>query len=120
MPRINVVIPVWNRAHIIGRVVGSILGQDVPADDWSIRAPVDDDGSTDDLASALRRFRDAVSGIRHEHNAGAAAARNTGIWHFSIRTTCGFRTSSPGRLRSCGRAATPSVALLASWRVPEG
>jgi glycosyltransferase involved in cell wall biosynthesis len=38
-----------------------------------------DDGSTDDLAGALRRFGQQVRLIRHDSNKGAAAARNTGI-----------------------------------------
>jgi glycosyltransferase involved in cell wall biosynthesis len=79
MPSINVVIPVWNRAHVIGRAIGSVVGQDLPADDWSLEVLVVDDGSTDDLAGALRRFGPQVRCIRHERNAGAAAARNTGI-----------------------------------------
>jgi glycosyltransferase involved in cell wall biosynthesis len=79
MPSINVVIPVWNRAPVIGRAIASVVGQDLPAGDWSIQVLVVDDGSTDDLAGALRRFGAQVSCIRHERNAGAAAARNTGI-----------------------------------------
>src|SRR5258706_6667381 len=79
MPSINVVIPVWNRAHVIGRAIGSVVGQDLPADDWSVEVLVVDDGSTDDLAGVLRRFGPQVRCIRHERNAGAATARNTGI-----------------------------------------
>src|SRR5258708_30319309 len=77
MPSINVVIPVWNRAHLIGRAIASVVDQDLPAGDWSLQVLVVDDGSTDDLAGALRRFGAQVSCIRHERNAGAAAARNT-------------------------------------------
>lgn len=79
MPSINVVIPVWNRAHVIGRAISSVVDQDLPAGNWAIQVLVVDDGSTDDLAGALRRFGPQVSCIRHESNAGAAAARNTGI-----------------------------------------
>src|SRR5258706_76131 len=79
MPSINVVIRVWNRAHVIGRAIDSVVGQDLPAQDWSIEVLVVDDASTDDLAGALRRFGPQVRCIRHERNAGAAAARNTGI-----------------------------------------
>src|SRR5215467_5799913 len=79
MPSISVVIPVWNRAHVISRAIASVLGQDLPAGDWSIQVLVVDDASTDDLGGALRRFGPQVRCIRHERNAGAAAARNTGI-----------------------------------------
>jgi glycosyltransferase involved in cell wall biosynthesis len=79
MPSINVVIPAWNRAHVIGRAIASVFAQDLPAGNWSIQVLVVDDGSTDDLAGVLRQFGPQVSCIRHERNAGAAAARNTGI-----------------------------------------
>ena len=79
MPSINVVIPVWNRAHVVGRAVASVVGQDLPPGDWSLRVLIVDDGSTDDLAGALRPFGAQAVLIRHERNAGAAAARNTGI-----------------------------------------
>jgi len=79
MPSINVVIPVWNRAHVIGRAIASVVCQDLPAGNWSIQVLVVDDGSTDDLDGTLRRFAAQVSCIRHERNTGAAAARNTGI-----------------------------------------
>jgi glycosyltransferase involved in cell wall biosynthesis len=79
MPSINVVIPVWNRAHVIGRAVASVIAQDLPPGDWSLQVLIVDDGSTDDLAGALRPFSIQVVHIRHERNAGAAAARNTGI-----------------------------------------
>jgi glycosyltransferase involved in cell wall biosynthesis len=79
VPSINVVIPVWNRAHVIERAIASIVSQELPAADWSVQAIVVDDGSTDNLAGALRRFGAQVTCIRHEHNVGAAAARNTAI-----------------------------------------
>ena len=79
MPSINVIIPVWNRAHVVSRAIASVVDQDLLAGNWSIEVLVVDDGSTDDLAGALRRFGAQVSCIRHQRNAGAAAARNTGI-----------------------------------------
>ncbi len=79
MPSINVVIPVWNRAHVIGRAIASVAGQDLPERTWSIQVLVVDDGSTDDLAGALRPFDRQVRLIRHAGNKGAAAARNTAI-----------------------------------------
>lgn len=79
MPSIDVVIPVWNRAHVIGRAITSVFSQDLPAADWSVHVLVVDDGSTDDLAGALQPFQQQVRVIRHDANQGAAAARNTAI-----------------------------------------
>lgn len=78
MPSISAIIPLWNRAHVIKGAVNSVLAQKLPAD-WSLEIVVIDDGSTDDLESALHPYGNRISRIRHQHNAGAAAARNTGI-----------------------------------------
>jgi hypothetical protein len=78
VPSISAIIPVWNRAHLIGATVNSVLAQTFPAD-WSLEIILVDDGSTDDLEGALHPYRNRINYIRHQHNAGAAAARNTGI-----------------------------------------
>lgn len=76
MKSISVVIPAHNRAHCIGDAVRSVLSeQDYPIHELLVI----DDGSSDDLAGALRPFGPKVSLIRHETNQGASAARNTGI-----------------------------------------
>jgi glycosyltransferase involved in cell wall biosynthesis len=79
VPAIDVVIPVWNRAHIIDRAIASVLAQELPGAEWSIRAIVVDDGSTDGLDRALAAFGARVLCIRHQRNKGAAAARNSGV-----------------------------------------
>ena len=55
------------------------MAQDVPTESWSINVVVVDDGSSDDLDGALRRFGAGVTCIRHDRNKGAAAARNSGV-----------------------------------------
>lgn len=78
MATISVIIPVWNRAHLVGTAIDSVLAQELP-DGWSLEIIVVDDGSTDNLASALQPYGIRVACIRHQVNKGAAAARNTGI-----------------------------------------
>jgi glycosyltransferase involved in cell wall biosynthesis len=78
VPSISAIIPLWNRAHVIGAAVDSVLAQNIPAD-WSLEIIIVDDGSTDDVEGALRPYGNRISCIRHQRNAGAAAARNTGI-----------------------------------------
>lgn len=71
---ITVVIPAYNRAHMLAGAVLSALGQ-------RPRPPAEvivvDDGSADDTAAVAERLGATV--IRHPHNRGLAAARNTGL-----------------------------------------
>ncbi len=76
MNLISVIIPVFNRAHSIGDAVDSALAQELPTG-CSIEVVVADDGSSDDLAGALKGYDARLRLVRHERNAGAAAARNT-------------------------------------------
>ena len=78
MAPITTIIPVFNRAATVGRAIRSVLAQDLSATD-TIIVTVVDDGSSDELASALGEFENKVMHIRHPRNLGAAAARNTGI-----------------------------------------
>ena len=76
MPRVSIIVPVFNRAQTIGRAVASVMAQTFG--DWELI--IVDDGSDDDLAGAMAAFPDErLRILRHEHNRGAAAARNTGI-----------------------------------------
>lgn len=72
--RFGAVIPTYNRAHLIGRALESVLRQS--------RQPAEiivvDDGSTDDTAERVALFGPAVHYL-HQENAGAAAARNLGV-----------------------------------------
>lgn len=75
-PEVSVVIPVFNRAHLLPRAILSVLKQSFEA----FEVLVVDDGSTEDLPATLSIFDDArLRMIRHEVNRGSAAARNTGI-----------------------------------------
>ena len=72
--RISVVIPTYNRAHIVTRAVESALAQSRAPDEIIVV----DDGSTDDTAGALRRFADRIRYIT-QRNAGVSEARNRGV-----------------------------------------
>jgi len=75
-PRFSVVMPVWNRAGVVGRAVASVLAQSCR----DLELLVVDDGSTDALAEALAPFAGdpALRVLRREHR-GVCAARNAGI-----------------------------------------
>ncbi len=75
-PTVSVIIPTYNRAHLIGRAIQSVLNQTYQ--DFEII--VVDDGSTDNTEEVMKRFNDErIKYIKHEQNKGEAAARNTGI-----------------------------------------
>jgi glycosyltransferase involved in cell wall biosynthesis len=75
-PLVSVVIPAYDRAHLIGRAVSSALAQTYR----NFEIVVVDDASSDGLAAALGQFSDPrLRCITHSHNRGAAAARNTGV-----------------------------------------
>jgi len=71
---ISVIIPAYNRAHLIGETLHSLLVQTRPADEIIVV----DDGSTDGTASVAKSFDPSVTVIR-QANKGPAAARNTGF-----------------------------------------
>jgi glycosyltransferase involved in cell wall biosynthesis len=75
---LSVVIPAYNRSGVIGAAIRSVLQQQLPGADWSYEIIVVDDGSSDHLDQALQPFGEHVRLLRHNKNAGAAAARNTG------------------------------------------
>jgi glycosyltransferase involved in cell wall biosynthesis len=74
---ISVVIPAFNRAHVIAPAIDSALAQ--RAAGCEIDVIVVDDGSSDNLADVLMTYGSRVACIRHDRNSGAAAARNTGV-----------------------------------------
>ena len=76
-PFFSIVIPVYNRSEEIGGAIHSCLEQSF--EDFEI--VVVDDGSNDApaLGKKLERFEDSRIRTIRQSNAGAAAARNTGI-----------------------------------------
>lgn len=76
MPTVSVIIPTYNRAHLIGGAIQSVLDQTYQ--DFEII--VVDDGSTDNTAEVVKSFNEQrIKCIRHDKNRGGSAARNTGI-----------------------------------------
>ena len=74
-PSVGVVIPAYNRAHLLGRALDSALAQTLPPR----QIIVVDDGSTDGSAALLAAYADII--VLRQENRGVSAARNFGIRH---------------------------------------
>jgi len=81
VPQVSVILPIYNRGHLIKRAILSVLNQS----SRELELIVVDDGSTEDIEMIVESLDDGrIKYIRHETNRGAGAARNTGI-----RASCG-------------------------------
>jgi GT2 family glycosyltransferase len=76
-PLVSVVIPTYNRAHIVAQAVESALAQQYEA----IEVIVVDDGSTDDTEARVRAGFGGDARVRYvrKANGGPASARNVGF-----------------------------------------
>ncbi len=73
-PRVSVIIPCFNRAHLLRECLLSL--SEVASPDWEVI--VVDDGSTENIRSVVETTMPTARYIRQD-NQGAGAARNTGI-----------------------------------------
>jgi GT2 family glycosyltransferase len=113
-PTFSVVIPAYQAAATIREAVESALRQTTPPRE----VIVVDDGSTDDLATALAPFAGDIQLIRKE-NGGAASARNAGAGAASGEFVAFLDADDrfrPGRLEALGTlaAARPDLDILAT------
>lgn len=76
-PLVSVVLPVYNSQAYLSQCLDSILAQSLE----NIEIICIDDGSTDDSLAILRSYENKDSRVRvvSQQNAGAGAARNTGL-----------------------------------------
>jgi glycosyltransferase involved in cell wall biosynthesis len=77
-PVVSVVVPTYNRAPVLRRLLEALAECDVPA--GGLEVVVVDDGSRDDTAGVVRASPIPVEYL-HQRNAGPAAARNRGWRH---------------------------------------
>ena len=72
---ISVIIPTYNRAHLIEESVQSVLKQTYK----NLEILIIDGGSTDNTKEVVERIKDSRIRYIHQDNAGPSAARNTGL-----------------------------------------
>ena len=76
-PKVSIVIPTFNRAHLVEKAILSALKQSM--EDFEII--VVDDGSTDNTSAVLAKYGNKIRVVKHTKNRGVCAAKNTGLDH---------------------------------------
>lgn len=111
---VSVVLPTWNRAHLLPRAIRSVLAQLETGDELIVA----DDGSTDGTASLVASFGPPVRYLGLPHG-GAGAARNA-AWRVARGPLVAFLDSDdrwlPGKLAAQRAllAARPDLACCFS------
>lgn len=76
LPKVSVVIPVYNQAFFVGEAIQSVIDQTY----HNIEIIVVNDASTDNISQVINKFSDPrIKYIVHKENKMLPAARNTGI-----------------------------------------
>lgn len=71
----SVIIPSYNRAHILPQAINSVLNQTYP--NWELF--IVDDGSTDNTSNVVCDFNDTRINYLKKENGGVCSARNFGV-----------------------------------------
>jgi glycosyltransferase involved in cell wall biosynthesis len=74
LPLVSVIIPTFNRAHLLERAINSVLRQTFT----DFELIVVDDGSTDSTPDLLAKYHGRLSSLSQPHG-GVSAARNAGV-----------------------------------------
>lgn len=77
LPRVSILIPVWNEEKSIERTLKSILSSNYPKEKFEVI--VIDDGSTDESLKIAKRFRSNIVKVYSKENGGKGSALNFGI-----------------------------------------
>ncbi len=77
-PKVSIIIPTFNRAHLLPRTITSVLSQTFK----DFELIIVDDGSTDNTREIVKEFQKEDSRIKYiwqKNSGGPASPRNTGI-----------------------------------------
>jgi glycosyltransferase involved in cell wall biosynthesis len=75
MPYFSVILPTYNRAHLLPKAIQSVVDQTLR--DWELI--IVDDGSTDNTKAVVEKFQDERIRYIYQENQERSAARNNGI-----------------------------------------
>ncbi len=75
MPTATVIIPIFNRANLIGQTINSVLSQSYN----NFELFIIDDGSTDNTKQIIDEIKDGRIKYFYKNNGGVSSARNMGL-----------------------------------------
>ena len=75
MPTVSVIIPIYNSSKWIEKTIESVLCQTY----GDLETVIVDDGSTDDTAEIVKKYKNRAVRYFYQKNKGVSAARNKGI-----------------------------------------
>ena len=90
MPKVSVIIPVYNVEKYLGECLDSILGQTLK----ELEVLCVDDGSTDRSVEIIEQYNDPRIRLIRQEPSGVSAARNQGLRKISMSTPLVPRESS--------------------------
>lgn len=71
-PLVTVLLPTYNRAHLLPKAINSVINQTYP----HFELIIVDDGSTNDTPNVVKAFHDKrIRYVRHEENQGLMVAK---------------------------------------------
>jgi glycosyltransferase involved in cell wall biosynthesis len=121
-PFFSIIVPVYNRAAVVGRALRSCLAQSFS--DFEI--VVVDDASSDESVAVVRSFDDPrIRLIVHDVNRGVCPARNSGMaaargeWFVFLDSDDELLPDALGAMHLRGAAASPDVGGLRFMCVDE-
>lgn len=117
-PTISIVTPSYQQGIYLGRTIESVLSQGYPKLEYVIQ----DGGSTDSTATILVQYRDRLTHVASQGDAGQADAINQGFQHTSGEVMAWLNADDillPGALATVGDffAANPDVDVVYGHRI---
>lgn len=106
----SIVIPVFNRAHLVHRAIDSALEQSVPCEVVLV-----DHGSTDDIGAIVKRYKNRIRYVRREQDRGAVAAWRDGVEQATgelVHLTYDDDWIQPAFVERCEVLLRPDVAFV--------
>ncbi len=83
-PYFSIVLPTYNRAHLLPKAIDSIIAQNIV--DWELL--LIDDGSIDNTKQVVQAYNDPRIRYYYQSNSGRSSARNLGLQNVKGRWIC--------------------------------